>query len=226
MGELIRRAWELDPAVLFDAGRSLPAWLGWIVAIVGLCLAAFGAHHVLLRATASALSAAVGWVAADAVIDPANFGLSADLLGWAAALALGILGGVWPVAAGFAICGLAGGLVFSRWVPFEDPFLRAVPGAVACGVLGAVLVRAMAALASAFVGAALLATGLCSILLHGGHAEWLEPHPVVSLLPFSLVFVSGAAFQLTRPPAQRKEPRRERPAPAEGEARLSGGGAA
>lgn len=221
MSGLLQRAWELDPTVLADAARALPSWLGWILLAFGLAWAAFGAWKGALRITAGAVAALVGWTAVDAVLDPIALGLTPTTLSWAAATTLGILGAVWPIAAGFVIGAIAGGLFFQSWMPFEDAFLRTIPGAVACGAVSGLCTRPVACLVSAFLGAAAAAVGCASILLHGGQADWLDPHPVVTLLPFSLVFVCGAAFQLTRP-----EPPREKEAPRPRAAALSGGGAA
>ncbi len=220
MGELLRRAGELDPTVLIDAGRGLPGWLGWICIAVGLGFAAFGAHEALLRLTSAVLAACAGLFAATGFLDANALGLSPTLLSWGAAGALGILGGIWPIAAGVVIGGFAGGPFLARWMPFEDPFLRALPGAVICGALAGFFVRAAAALASAFAGGAAVAVGVAAVLLHGGQAAVVEPHPVIPLLPFSLVFVSGAAFQLTRRPSPKPAPRKASPPGAE--ARLGG----
>src|SRR5690606_1989876 len=111
MSELLRRALELDPAVLVDAARALPAWAGWVLAVAGIGYAFFGAHHALLRATTAVLGALVGWLAVDVVLDPAALGVTPVALSWGAACALGILAGVWPVAAGFVVWGIGGALL-------------------------------------------------------------------------------------------------------------------
>lgn len=208
MAELLRRAWALDPAVLADLGRVVPGWLGWVLLAAGLGFALFGAHPALLRFTSAALAAAIGWFTAALVLDAQALGISAALLSWSAAAALGLLAAAWPVAAGCVIGGFAGGRFFAQWVPIDDPFLRALPGAIACGSLAGLFVRAAAALASAFVGAAAVAVGAGAVLVQTGRAGWLDRYPVVTLLPLSLVFVSCAAFQLTRrPPPRAAKPR-------------------
>ena len=221
MGGLMQRAWELDPTVLADAARTLPAWLGWVLVLVGLACAGFGAWRGALRITVGSVAALVGWTSVGLVLDAARFGVTPVALSWAGATTLGILGAVWPIAAGFVIGGIAGGLFFQRWMPFEDTFLRSIPGAGACGALSGLCTRPVACLVSAFLGAVAVAVGCASMLLHGGYADWLDPHPVVTLLPFSLVFVSGAAFQLTR-----REPPQEKESPQVRPGALSGGGAA
>jgi hypothetical protein len=221
-GALLLRAWELDAAVRALAARAAPGWLAWVLTATGLAYAFMGAHHAVLRWTVAALGGLVGFYAVDAVLNPAALGVSATVLSWGAACALGVLGGVWPIAAGFVVWGIAGALFFARWVPFDDAFLRLVPGAVICGALGGLFVRIVASLASSVVGAATAAVGIAGILLQSGQADWLDPHPVVTLLPFSLLFVSSAAFQLTRRPPPPREERERMPDVSA----LSSGGAA
>lgn len=224
MPELLRRATELDPTVLADAARALPVWAGWLLSALGIAVAFFGAHHTVLRGTVALLAGLVGWAAADAVVRPETLGITADVLSLGAGAALALLGGAWPVAAGFVIWGLAGAMGTARFFPFEEPFLRALPGAVIGGSLGGLFVRHAAGLASSLAGAAVAAVGIANVLLHQGQADWIDPHPVVTLLPFSLLFVSGAAVQLTRRPPERREPAPS--PPREEHAHLSGGGAA
>lgn len=195
---------DLDPEILLELARQVPAWAGWGAVVLGIGCAFFGADRRLLRWTVGLLAGLAGWLGVRAILPAGTLGLSDPLLRWAAALALGSLGIAWPVAAAFTIGALVGGPLLAGWMPFDDPALRLLPGGAAVGILAALFLRVFASLATAGFGGALAAVGAAAILLGGGEARWLEGHPVAILLPFSLVFVSGAAFQLTRPPGHRE----------------------
>lgn len=214
MDEVLERARDLDPTVLYHAARLLPGavWVGPLLVLIGAILLFGGAHPKLLRFTVGILGAWAGLLFTPAVVPGGVPGLPPAALPWAGACALGILGAVWPVAVAFVCCGLAGAHFTARLVPVEDPFLKAVPGAVFFGVLGAFLVKAVAKILSALAGTLMGLVGCVALLLHFGIGDFVRDWPVAPLFPAVVLFLAGAAWQLTRGEPQPQKKQRQKPA--------------
>lgn len=222
---LIERLQDPDPALLVDAAQGLPLAAGIALVVVGLLFAAFGAHPKAIRATVGA-SAGVAGLFLGGLLDPALFfGLDPTILGWGAAAAMAILGVAWPLAAAFVCCGVAGSVLTRPYLPNSQSTLAALPGFVVGAALGAIFHRAAASLVSSFVGSVVATVGAVAIVKHTKYAAVLTDYPVAPLLPLALVFVTLAAFQLTRrkdKPSKGKKAKVAKPVQATGPA---GGGA-
>jgi hypothetical protein len=198
------RTWDLAGLVKLCDDR--PVWLGVALACGGAVLALSGSHRWLGRAVAGLLGALAGWI----VVPWAEARLSLHVPGmpWSAVGVLAVLGVVAPSALFLIVAGVGCGLVmWKRWP--DRLWSVAVPTGVVAGLLFGWLHRAVVAVASAALGAALFAAGVSALVLNTTWGMKLTLYPVVPGLLAAVVFIAAAAYQLTRrPKAGRKRARK------------------
>lgn len=198
MNELFARAAALDPTVLLAAARFCSPPLGILLALVGIALTFWGTDRPLLRFTSGLAAFAVGWFGAASILSGGQLPLGPEVLPLASAIALGVLGLVWPVAAAFVIAAVLGARLVSGWIPLSDALVRGLIAGTLTGVVGAFFFRGVLAIATATVGAVFLTVGIWSVALKTGFGGFLGNWPVLPLLPAALLAIAGAALQLTR----------------------------
>jgi hypothetical protein len=179
---------------LVEALRGLPWPVAAVALLAGIAALGFGARA--RRPLAVAGGALVGLVAGAALVSWVGGGVAVPRLLAASvgAVALGVLGGLFPPLFIFMAGALPGGLLASGLPAPGQPWYvllgLAVGGLVALG-----LARWVAAVAAAGLGAALLAAGLFGTAGDWAPARVLASHPLVLATLLAVVTVSGAAFQ-------------------------------
>lgn len=189
-----------------EALRGLP----WPVAVAALLagIAALGFGARARRPLAVAGGALVGLVAGAALVSWLGGGVAVPrlLAATLGAVALGVLGGLFPPLFIFVAGALPGGLLASGLPAAGQPWY-ALLGLAVGGLMALGLARWVAAVAAAGLGAALLAAGLFGTAGDWAPARVLASHPLVLATLLAVVTVSGAAFQHAtawRPPGPRR----------------------
>jgi hypothetical protein len=187
---------RFDPAGWVAVYSKLPWWGGLFAITAGVVMLLIG-NGKLFRLVAAPIGAMVALLWAPMLAIKMGFAPSAQQITTVAAVALGVLGLLFPPGALFFICGAPGGLIAGELVGGSDWMIGFLPGFLVAGALGAAAHRIIGAVASSVTGGWLMVLGLLSLLSPiGTLSASLAGQPYGCLAAGALFAIAGVVFQL------------------------------